>query len=98
MRLPRFSLRTLLVLVAFATLPVGWVAYQLDWIRQRHEFLNRPDWQAMIPSVPAHKMPKSPWPLALFGEAPQDVLAVHGVDAENASQLFPEAIVVATEP
>jgi len=36
---PRVSLRTLFVLVAIASVPMGWVAYQLNWIRQRHEFI-----------------------------------------------------------
>ena len=37
MRLRRFSLRTLFVLVTIIALPLGWVDYQLKWIRQRHE-------------------------------------------------------------
>jgi hypothetical protein len=94
----RFSLRTLFVLVGLASLPMAWLAYQLNWIRCRHEFLSRPNWKAMQPSVPPHAAPKSPWPLQLLGEPPQDVLAVHEPDAENARRLFPEAIVVATEP
>src|SRR5262245_5344012 len=39
MTLPRFSLRTLFVLTAAASIPMGWVAYQLNWIRQRHAVL-----------------------------------------------------------
>jgi hypothetical protein len=95
---PRFKLRTLFVLIALISLPLCWVAYQLNWIRERHAFLGRPNWSAMQPTVPPHAAPKPPWSLALFGEAPQDVLAVHESDAENARRLFPESIVVSTEP
>ena len=34
---PRFSLRTLLIVV---TVFCCWIAYQLNWIRQRHEALS----------------------------------------------------------
>lgn len=33
-----FSLQTLFVVVALLATPLGWVAYSLNWIRQRHEF------------------------------------------------------------
>jgi hypothetical protein len=98
MKLPRFRLRTLFVLIGLLSIPMGWAAYQLNWIRQRHEFLARPNWQARPDPVPPHSRPVSPWPLALFGEPPQDVMSVHGPDAELAQRLFPEAVVVPTEP
>ena len=94
----QFTLKTLFVLVAIASVPMAWAAYQLNWIRQRHEFLSQPNWSAMQPSVPPHPAPKLPWSLEVFGESPQDVMAVHGTDAEKARSLFPEAIVVPTEP
>ncbi len=37
----RFSLRTLFVVVTVAACIVGWTAYQLNWIRQRHEELDK---------------------------------------------------------
>jgi len=40
---PRFSLRTLLIGIALLSIPIGWVAYQLNWIRQRHALLARED-------------------------------------------------------
>jgi hypothetical protein len=36
-----FSLRTLFVAVTVLAVPLGWVGYQLNWIRQRHELLER---------------------------------------------------------
>jgi hypothetical protein len=98
MKLLQFKLRTLFLLIALISVLSGWVVYQLHWIRERHAFLGRPNWNAMQPPVPPHAAPNLPWSLALFGEAPQDVLAVHETDAENARRLFPESIVVATEP
>jgi hypothetical protein len=38
---PRFSLRTLFALVTLAGVLAAWVSYQLDWIRQRHEFVSQ---------------------------------------------------------
>jgi len=89
-----------LVLVAFISIPMGWVAYQLDWIRQRHAFLKRPDWEARpvtAVKVPKRSSPRAPWSLRLFGELPQDILTVHETDAETAHSLFPEAIILPTE-
>jgi len=36
----RFSLRMLLVLVVLAAIPMGWVAAQLKWIRDRREAIE----------------------------------------------------------
>ena len=53
MKLPRFSLRTLFVLITLISIPLGWVAYQLNWIRQRHEFLARNTARnALVPASP----------------------------------------------
>ena len=90
----RFRLRTLLVLVFVASVPLGWVAYQLKWIRERHALL-RSDIIVEIrgegSSIPARKSPL-PIGLRVFGETPLDVLVVSGVpDIAEAQRLFPEA-------
>ena len=36
----RFSLRTMLVVVAGVAVPLACIGYQLNWIRQRHEVLK----------------------------------------------------------
>ena len=41
----RFSLRTLFVLVTLAACACGWLAYAINWIRQRHEVLT--SWRAI---------------------------------------------------
>ena len=38
----RFSLRSLFVLVVIVSIPCAWVAYSLNWIRQRHGGLRSP--------------------------------------------------------
>ena len=41
MKLPRFRQRTLLIAVAVVSLLLAWVAYQLNWIRHRHQFISQ---------------------------------------------------------
>ena len=84
---PRFSLRTLFVLVTIIGVGAGWVACQLKWIRNRHAF------------VEAHLMESiwfnagtAPWQLRLFGECGYGI-PVFFVDQrylQQAENLFPE--------
>src|SRR5437016_1528183 len=88
MKLPRFKLRTLFVLIALISIPLGWVAYQLNWRRQRDNFLNRTHAGRLHMGLIA-----APWSLRLFGEIPADyLLNVSDADIEEARSLFPEAI------
>src|SRR5262245_56318844 len=43
MRIPRYTLRTLLISVAIVGAIVGLAIRQFKWIHQRHEFLSRSD-------------------------------------------------------
>jgi hypothetical protein len=75
MKWPRFRLRTLLIAIALLSIPMGWVGYQLNWIRQRHEFFEHYQCQhvmydALVPFTGA------PWQLRIFGENPQHFLTV----------------------
>jgi hypothetical protein len=85
----RFSLRTLFVTVALAAVPLGWVAYQLNWIRQRHAFLER---AGVVQYPPVAVDRPLPWSLRLFGESQQFLIGVQHEDLELVQQLFPEAI------
>ncbi len=90
MKLPRFSLRTLLILVALVAIPMSWVAYQLNWIRQRHEFLQR---EGVVSKTINMDRP-FPWGLRLLGEQKQYLLDVPQDDGfQNVLKLFPEAVV-----
>ena len=85
-------MRTLFVLIAVISLPLGWVAYQLNWIRQRHEFFRRDGVSFSYPGV-AVKSP-APWSLRLFGEPSQARVTTLTADMELARNLFPEAMVL----
>jgi hypothetical protein len=88
MKLPRFKLRTLFVLIALISIPLGWAAYQLNWQRRREKFLTRTHAGKLHMGLIA-----APWSLRLFGEIPADyLLNVADVDVEEARSLFPEAI------
>ena len=88
----RFSLRTLFVLVTIIGVGAGWVAHQLNWIRQRHEFLNR------HPQVYFEADRKCPWPLKLFGEKTFKMLIVPSRAEDEAKRLFPECQIRAFDP
>ena len=86
---PRFSLRTLFVLVAIVSVPLGWMAYQLNWIRQRHEFLDGREVQSFmdIMTLPA----PLPWSLRFFGEPAHGFVVVAPEYVQEAARLFPAA-------
>jgi hypothetical protein len=100
MKLPRFRLRTLFVLIVLAAIPLGWVAYQMNWIMQRHGFLAH---HAKPPPPPPWPIrtdgERFPWALELFGERPEQfVWAGDSSDARRAQELFPEATVDMVSP
>jgi hypothetical protein len=65
MRLLRFSLRTLFVLVTLASLATCWALYNLNWIEQRRAFFTG---KGNTGGFQTGKPPVAPWPLWLFGE------------------------------
>jgi hypothetical protein len=89
MKWPRFSLRMLFVLVEIAAVPMGWVTYQLNWIRQRHELISRYEVQVDVDFFTIPGDP--PWSLRLFGETPRRDLVVRTEHVKEAARLFPEA-------
>jgi len=90
---PRFSLRTLLVLVMGASFPMAWSAYQLNWIRHRHEFLQRETVEVDDSVLDDSSFPvKAPWALRLFGERRVKVLVVPSAMLDEACKLFPESL------
>ena len=75
----RFSLLGLLMLVTvtLAAGVAGWIAYHLDWIRQRRDVLRREGNELHF--FPAGwYMPEAPWPIRWFGEQGHaSILVVH---------------------
>ena len=94
MKLPRFGLKTLFLVVTLSAVTLGW-GYQLNWIRQRHEYL------AQFPQCDNEgatlSLPELPWSLRLLGETRR-----HWLYAQNprnfAQSLFPEALVLTGSP
>jgi hypothetical protein len=108
-RLFRFSLRTLFVVVTLAGLFLGWRAYCLDWIRQRHDWIDHPT-SVYMHCNGGHS---PPWYLRLFGEKqglevismrfvpwtePEpELTAEQRVQYDRIQRLFPEAV-ISTSP
>jgi hypothetical protein len=96
----RFGLRTVFVLIAVISIPLGWCAYQLNWIRQRHEFLHRP---GIIPYL--SDVPLATWSLRLFGEEGAEFWKIPNPNRDDpetilreSRRLFPEAKIVGVPP
>src|SRR5262245_14455321 len=83
----RFSLRTLFVGVTVIGIAAGWVVYQLNWIRQRHAFLNASD---VASEAPGFSNEPAAWPLPWFGETRPKMLLVPFARVKFAQELFPE--------
>ncbi len=92
----RFSLLGLLVTVTIAAGAAGWIAYHLNWIRQREAVLARDD--LAIPIV-SFVTTSPPWPLGWFGTTltgiPEFYLpeATSDEELERVRRLFPEKYV-----
>jgi hypothetical protein len=89
----RFSLRTLFVVVTVLAIGLSWVAYQLNWIRERHKALgvDGSDPMAWV-EIPSRR---APWSLRIFGEFGSAVIVpFHSSDRARLRSLFPEATIV----
>jgi hypothetical protein len=113
-RWPRYSLRTLFVVV---TLFAAILAYHVNWIRQRNDPRSCPQpislkWNGphtFGPEPPYYTnsingfQPRhipAPWTLRLFGEPGYEVIIIRGSDADvrQFQKIFPEAEVMAWKP
>ena len=88
----RFSLPTLFVLVTVIGIGAGWVAYQLNWIRQRHNFLNTGDIASEVPP-PGFSDSAAIWPLSWFGETAPNLIFAAVAKMKRAQALFPEVTI-----
>lgn len=92
----RFSLRTLLVVVFVASLPLTWVGYSLIWIRERNAFLFPSELHGISPFGTSWDG-VAPLSLRIFGEhGISTVYVPQGMDdavAKRAAALFPEATI-----
>jgi hypothetical protein len=97
-RWPRFSLRTLFVLVTVAVVPLGWAAFSWRWILERHEFLTtyKSESAVMLMDEDRNFAPCGLW---VLGEQGIELLELNLDDdtpngetlVDRARRLFPEA-------
>jgi hypothetical protein len=86
----RFSLRMLFFLVTIVGVAAGWVAYQLNWIRERDKFsAQHIEYRRSIRGEPYFD---APWNLKVFGELGRHTIHVLDSTFYQARALFPEAV------
>jgi hypothetical protein len=84
----QFSLRTMLIGVMLVSIPLAWVGYSLNWIRQRREMIERGRAFRAWPETVTRDAPSGLW---IFGERGSQILASEPTDMEKVKHLFPEA-------
>jgi hypothetical protein len=72
----RFGLKGLFVLVALVACVLGWRAWCLNWVSQRHEVLNARAWEYVTGEGHPTRNIYAPWPLRIFGETGVEKLVV----------------------
>ena|ERR1700733_1384078 len=108
MKRPQFTLRTLIVVLAIACIPMGFAAYQLNWIHQRHDFIkmlkaephiNRDLIGASTEAFNGHPAPTISVLRKMAGDQAYSVLVLPEKYDPNlidkANDLFPEARILA---
>jgi hypothetical protein len=91
----QFSLRTMFVLTIVVSIPLAWVGYSLNWIRQRREaircgYVIKSPWSRVL-ARNGSNMPDAPWALRIFGERGVTCVICIPEYREMAKRLFPEA-------
>ena len=95
-----FGLRTLFVVVTLSSAGLGWLGYNISWIKQRHRWLEEEDPTLGLGAfsgpifADAAAPPPHPFPigLRLLGEAPLHSVRERGKEnVARLKKLFPEA-------
>ena len=80
-----------MIAIAILCIPLSWISYHLNWIRQRYAFL------AEFPAQPAPEDGEGksdlPFGLGMFDESPHMHIEAPRERQKEAERLFPEAIV-----
>jgi hypothetical protein len=84
----QFSLRTMFVLVFIVSIPMAWVGYSMNWIRERREWTNRHPFLVGGMFPPRTEGPYGLW---LFGEQAVDSVGCKPSEENEVRRLFPEA-------
>jgi hypothetical protein len=92
---PRFGLRTLLIAVLVLSTPIAWIAYQLNWLRQRDAFQR--DYVHGTRLLEGSQKP-TPWSLRPFVNGSHSVeFLIEESQVETGQKLFPEAVFTSSE-
>src|SRR5689334_17777769 len=87
----RFRLRTLMIAVLVLSVPLAWVAYSLNWIRERHRLIGEEAVRFLRERGEPIDGPAGLW---IFGEPGAFEFLVEAEQARQRYQrLFPEATV-----
>jgi hypothetical protein len=90
--------------VTVVCVATAWVCYSLNWIRARNGLLDHQNvYVVSEPQTSDSILPSAPWGLWLLGERGYQTIAVrHRAGDEMiltaAKALFPEAVVITSEP
>ena len=74
-RWPRFSLRTLFVLVTVLGAAFGWIVYGVRWMQLRHAWMDNPP-TIYLHTTDATQAPWAPWLLVPFGEGGYGIISM----------------------
>lgn len=92
----QFSLATLFVGVTVVAISMAWVAYQLNWIRERRAALTKAEY--ITQCFGESRQPRPMWRLTFLGEKPiAHIITGNDLPAEEfdrMTSLFPKAHVV----
>ena len=77
---------------AILSIPLAWISYHLNWIRQRHAFLT----EYPTPPFPEDRevRNKLPFGLDFFDESPHLYIEAPQERQQEAARLFPESRVI----
>jgi hypothetical protein len=90
----QFGLRSLFMAMTLAAVPLGWIAYSLNWIHQRRAVFDQLQVRAMSLRDESTEAPAGLW---LFGESGVQEIWCRNLtprDVELVERLFPEAEIV----
>jgi len=93
----RFSLRTMLVLVAVAAIPLAWMGYHLIWIMQRHQYLEDARIVAKSKAGDSKRLPIGLWLMGEHGIHSLVLLEISEDERSRIAALFPESSVLVVE-
>jgi hypothetical protein len=81
------------VMMTILAIPLGYLGWAMNWIRQRHEFLKRPG----VSSTDWPKVSQARWPIRILGEETIAMIFLEDYSEEmfdEARRLFPESTIV----